>query len=141
MQIARHIPIVALTLALTASLATALTEETTPEAADAAKRAEAKKLFATRCAACHGPAGKGDGLAAAALTPKPRDFSDKEWQASVTDEYLEEIILKGGVALKKSPLMPPNPDLAAKKALLTAVREYVRSLRVDDPPLDAEGSE
>ncbi len=33
------------------------------------------RLFATHCASCHGPAGKGDGPAASALYPKPRDFT------------------------------------------------------------------
>lgn len=33
------------------------------------------ELFKANCASCHGDAGKGDGLAAAALTPKPRNFA------------------------------------------------------------------
>ena len=33
------------------------------------------RLFATHCASCHGPMGKGDGPAAGALYPKPRDFT------------------------------------------------------------------
>lgn len=35
---------------------------------------EGARLFAQTCATCHGPAGHGDGLAAAALNPKPADF-------------------------------------------------------------------
>ncbi len=31
--------------------------------------------FQTNCAACHGPKGEGDGVAAAALNPKPRNFA------------------------------------------------------------------
>ena len=38
--------------------------------------AEGKKTFQTYCAACHGEKGKGDGPAAAALTPKPRNYTD-----------------------------------------------------------------
>ncbi|MBI3395341.1 MAG: c-type cytochrome, partial [Spirochaetia bacterium] len=37
--------------------------------------AKAKKLFTERCSTCHGPMGKGDGPAGAALNPKPRNFS------------------------------------------------------------------
>jgi mono/diheme cytochrome c family protein len=37
-----------------------------------------KALFNASCAACHGADGKGDGAAAAALTPKPRNFTSNE---------------------------------------------------------------
>jgi len=43
--------------------------------------ADAKKLYVTMCAPCHGEKGKGDGPAAAALNPKPADHSSKSVQA------------------------------------------------------------
>ena len=88
--------------------------------------AEADGIFKTRCFTCHGMEGKGDGPAAAALNPKPRMFSDKEWQKSVTDEHIDKIILAGGAAVGKSPLMPPNPDLEGKKEVIAALRAIVR---------------
>jgi len=42
--------------------------------------AKGKNLFAVNCASCHGNAGKGDGPAAAALNPKPRDFTSGYWK-------------------------------------------------------------
>src|ERR1700681_4577276 len=36
---------------------------------------DAKKLYTSYCAPCHGEKGKGDGPAAAALNPKPADHS------------------------------------------------------------------
>ncbi len=40
-----------------------------------------KVLFQQNCVACHGAEGKGDGPAAAALTPKPRNFtSNDNWK-------------------------------------------------------------
>jgi len=40
-----------------------------------------KEVYATNCASCHGEAGKGDGAAAAALNPAPRNFTkaDAKW--------------------------------------------------------------
>ncbi len=90
--------------------------------------AEAAEIFKTRCSTCHGLEGKGDGAAAAALNPKPRTFSDKEWQKTVTDEHIEKIIVAGGAAVGKSALMPPNPDLAEKKEVVAALRGIVRKL-------------
>ncbi len=47
--------------------------------------AEGKKLFDANCAACHGQNGKGDGPAAVALHPHPRNFtSPKGWTNGYT---------------------------------------------------------
>jgi mono/diheme cytochrome c family protein len=42
--------------------------------ARAADPAQGKILYQLRCAACHGPQGRGDGAAAGALKPAPRDL-------------------------------------------------------------------
>lgn len=44
--------------------------------------ARAESIYQTNCASCHGPEGKGNGAAAAALNPKPRNFEDpaSEWK-------------------------------------------------------------
>jgi mono/diheme cytochrome c family protein len=87
----------------------------------------AKKVFAERCATCHGTAGAGDGPAAASLNPKPRAFGDKAWQKTITDDHIEKIIKDGGAAVGKSPLMPPNPDLLDKPEVVKGLRSLVRS--------------
>ncbi len=76
---------------------------------------------------CHGPSGKGDGPQAATLNPKPRDLSTKDWQKSVSDAQIRTVILQGGPALGKSPLMPANPDLADKPAVLDELTKLVRA--------------
>jgi len=91
-------------------------------------RAEAQQIFSTRCFTCHGSLGKGDGPGSAGLTPKPRDLTSREWQASVTDEHIEKIIKYGGSAVGLSPMMPPNPDLTAKTEVVQALRAHVREL-------------
>jgi mono/diheme cytochrome c family protein len=94
----------------------------------AAAQAEATKIFAERCATCHGVNGAGDGPASAGLTPKPRNFQDLDWQKSVTDAHIEQIVQYGGAAVGKSAAMPSNPDLMSKPAVVAALREYVRNV-------------
>lgn len=108
------------------------------KAADA-KPADAKKFaltgdaakgqakFKELCASCHGDAGKGDGAAAAALTPKPTNFTDAAHAATVTDEYVYNMIKEGGAANGKSPLMA-SWKAALNDAQLMDVATYVRSL-------------
>ncbi|MFN2426452.1 MAG: c-type cytochrome [Candidatus Binatia bacterium] len=94
----------------------------------AAATQEAETVWQQRCTTCHGAAGKGDGAAAVALNPKPRDLSSAEWQASVTDEHVEKVILDGGQAVGLSMLMVANPDLASKPDVIKALRAHVRAL-------------
>lgn len=90
---------------------------------------EAKEIFTQRCSTCHGQNGKGDGPAAAALNPKPQNYTNPEWQKSVTDEELRKVIIGGGAAVGKSPLMPPNPDLANKPEVVNGLVAIVRSFK------------
>jgi mono/diheme cytochrome c family protein len=94
----------------------------------AAAQQEADEIWKIRCAACHGVAGKGDGLAAAALDPKPRDLTSTDWHEGATDANIEKVILEGGVVVGKSPFMPPNPDLASKPDVVKGLRAIVRDL-------------
>ena len=95
-------------------------------APSAAAVAQADQIFATRCTPCHGASGHGDGAAAAALNPKPRNYSDKAWQASITDEKIAKTIVVGGAAVGLSALMPPNPDLADKPDVVNALVAKIR---------------
>ena len=89
---------------------------------------EAKTIFSQRCATCHGPEGKGDGPAGQALNPKPRTFSDKEWQGKVNDDHLRKIIIGGGPAVGLSPMMAPNPDLKDKPQVIDGLVQLVREM-------------
>ena len=87
---------------------------------------KAQVMFNERCSACHGTDGKGTGPAAAALNPKPRNYSDKAWQASVTDDQLRKVITLGGAAVGKSPIMPASPDLDEKPEVVNGLVKIVR---------------
>lgn len=98
-----------------------------PAPAPVAPADEAKQIFSTRCQACHGENGKGDGPTGKNLKPQPRDFTNAEFQKNTTDETIKTAILKGGAAVGKSPLMVPNPDLAAKPLVVDELVKIVRS--------------
>jgi mono/diheme cytochrome c family protein len=91
--------------------------------------AGAKEIFNSRCVACHGSSGHGDGPASASLNPKPRKFADPSWQSQVTDDYIEKIVKLGGAAVGKSPAMPSNPDLNAKPQVVAGLRVIVRGFK------------
>lgn len=103
--------------------------ETTSAAGGGAGKVDvnaAREVFNARCSACHGTSGHGDGPGAAALNPKPRNYTDKSWQASVTDEQIKKTILYGGAAVGKSPIMPASPDLDAKPEVVDGLVKIVR---------------
>ena len=88
---------------------------------------EGKKLYEQYCATCHGQSGKGDGPAAAALDPKPRDHTNKEYMSKLSDEDLLNVIKNGGASIGKSPIMPPW-GAALKDDQIKDVIAHVRTL-------------
>ena len=85
------------------------------------------------CVTCHGATGKGDGVAAAALNPKPADFSVGAFKYDANGngtkgeiDDIKAIVHDGAAKHGGSPLMAPWPMLSADQ--LQAVAEYVKSL-------------
>ena len=87
---------------------------------------KAQQMFMTVCATCHGADGSGNGPAAETLNPKPRNYTDPAWQASVTDEDLRKTILHGGQGVGKSPMMPGNPQLKDQPEILDGLVQIIR---------------
>jgi hypothetical protein len=87
---------------------------------------EAADIFDSRCVACHGEEGRGDGPAAANLKPGPRDFHNVKWQKSVSDATLAHAIIYGGKSVGVSAEMAPNPDLENEPAVVAALVERIR---------------
>ncbi len=52
---------------------------------------DAKNVIAMNCAACHGSSGRGDGVAAAALQPKPMDWSSAAVQSDTDGQLFWKI--------------------------------------------------
>ena len=89
--------------------------------------AKGKASYDQMCASCHGSSGKGDGAAAAALNPKPKDLTNPGYVKGLKDDYMKKLIKEGGPAVGKSPLMPPLGS-AMKDADIENVVAYIRSL-------------
>ena len=106
-----------------------------PAAFAAGDAAAGKKTFDTICFTCHGPLGKGDGPAGAALNPPPRDFSkgqfkfdaDKDGKVG-TDADLHLVIKNGAGAYGGNPSMAPWGASMTDKDIDNLVA-YVRSLK------------
>lgn len=94
---------------------------------------EARALFASFCATCHGTSGRGDGPAAQGLSVRPRDYTDRAWQASMTDAAIAKIIVEGGAAVGKSPLMPASPQLGVKPEVVRELIEHIRGFGAQAP--------
>lgn len=80
------------------------------------------RLFATNCATCHGVAGRGDGLAAAALNPRPKDLTSQSVQ-SEPDGALFWKITRGRGAMPAWPWLPERE----RWALVWMIRELGRA--------------
>jgi mono/diheme cytochrome c family protein len=91
-----------------------------PVAVNADSIAAGKKVFVANCLACHGATGKGDGPAAAACTPRPKDLSDPKI-TSQTDGELFWKITEG-----KKP-MPTYDKLLSETDRWSAIN-YLRTL-------------
>lgn len=88
-----------------------------------------RKLYTVYCSPCHGQSGKGDGQGARLLPVKPADHTDGTVMNKHTDEYLFDVIAKGGLAVGKSPYMPAWGGQLREEEIGDLIR-YIRSLAV-----------
>jgi len=90
-----------------------------------------KAIFTASCVACHGADGKGDGVAAAALTPKPRNFTSKDgWINGPKLSGIYKTLSEGitGSAMVAFTNLSPADRFA--------LAHYIRKTFVPDPPQD-----
>jgi len=88
---------------------------------------EGKKAFRVHCAACHGKSGKGDGPAGRALATPPYNLT---WSVA-KDDYLRQIISKGGAAMERSGDMPAWGEVLAPLQIESVIH-YIKTLRVSE---------
>lgn len=107
-----------------------------PAAPAAGDKTAGQAKFQLLCASCHGAGGKGDGAASAALTPRPRDLTDAAYMKTRSDADLKKVILEGGAAIGKSPMMPPWKGSLSEQDV-TNIVAYVRTFVAQAPAAPA----
>lgn len=86
-----------------------------------------------RCAMCHGETGKGDSPMAASFNPKPRDFTNLQWQKARTDGEIFWAISEG----TEYGMIPFGGSLSEKERWQLV--NYVREIgRLSNPTLAKE---
>jgi mono/diheme cytochrome c family protein len=102
-----------------------------------------KKTFQYYCGPCHGENANGKGIFFTIdLKPKPRDLTDVEYMAELTDDYLQNFITKGSAAMEKSDLCPPWGSTLEENQI-KGIIAFLRSLtiaksKVEKKPADKE---
>lgn len=88
---------------------------------------EGRAVPAANCTLCHGVAGKGDGIAGAALPPpKPRNFTEKAEMDKITNAEMVKAITEGGAAIGKSIFMTPWKGILTDEQIKD-VAAYIRT--------------
>ena len=74
---------------------------------------QGKTIYDANCLLCHGQNGKGDGIAAAALNPKPADYTKPSFWTSDAAQHIASTIKNG-----KGQMPPFALDDASIKAVI-----------------------
>ena len=74
---------------------------------------QGKTIYDANCLLCHGQNGKGDGIAAAALNPKPADYTKPSFWTSDAAQHIASTIKSG-----KGQMPPFALDDASIKAVI-----------------------
>ncbi len=89
-----------------------------------------KEIFIYYCSPCHGKAANGKGIYFTVdLEPSPRDLTDVEYMAALTDDYLLNFISKGSAAMRKSELCPPWGNTLGEDRIKGLIA-YLRGLTI-----------
>ncbi len=106
-----------------------------PNSLDKGFIAAGKEIFSGkgRCVMCHGETGKGDSPMAAAFNPKPRDFTNLQWQKVRTDGEIFWAISEG----TEYGMIPFGGSLSEKERWQLV--NYIREIgRLSNPTLAKE---
>ncbi len=88
-----------------------------------------KELFKSNCSPCHGESGKGDGPGGQVLPVKPANLGERIAENSYSDQYLVDVIGKGGASVGKSNFMPAWSGALSDQQIRQIV-SFLRTLAV-----------
>ena len=107
------------------------------EAAKPLPATDAKQMFNSYCAPCHGVSGKGDGPAAAALNPKPANLTEYAkrrggtFSAKDFEDKLNGMAMAPAHGNSQMPVWGPIfRQLGNEQLRVANLRKYVESLQV-----------
>lgn len=80
-----------------------------------------REIYRAKCAACHGPEGRGNGPAAAAMNPRPTNFTDASRRQATTDVAMADVIEHGRRAM-------PAFGRMLSRAQIDSLATYLRTL-------------
>jgi mono/diheme cytochrome c family protein len=90
-----------------------------------ASRKVGAQVYNNRCVLCHGSFGEGDGRMARVIkSPPPANLM----RSRLPDDYLVNIITKGGAGMGRSPQMPPWGDQLSPNEIRSVIF-YIKHLR------------
>lgn len=92
--------------------------------AEAPDSALGKRIYAERCSPCHGATGAGDGPAAAAIVPPPRNFRDADFWKTHTPAQIRLTVRDGRPGTMMAPFAGTLTD-----AEIDAVAGYLSTFR------------
>jgi mono/diheme cytochrome c family protein len=96
------------------------------------KASAGKELFQSNCSPCHGESGKGDGPGGQVLPVKPANLGDRIAENGYSDQYLSDVIGKGGASVGKSNFMPAWSG-ALNDQQIREIISFIRTLPAAKP--------
>ena len=86
-----------------------------------------EQRFSQLCSVCHGNDGQGEKTFISQIGKKMPDFTDSDWQTSKTNEWIRDVITKGGGAMQLNIAMPSWKEILTKNEIDDLV-SYIRSM-------------
>lgn len=83
---------------------------------------QVKESYIENCSRCHGANGRGSPELESSLARIIPDFTDSNWQLSVSNKEIYDAILKGGAAVGKNEAMPPWEGVLDNKQIESMIK-------------------